>query len=87
MEIDPDAAENFREHPKYDAFTYINGGVSFDVNNIAGRGLGKGITFRIVVDNIFDAKPHFPFPAGGGSVTYFPGELGRYFRFGANVHF
>jgi len=87
VEIDPDSASDFREHPKYDAFTYVNGGVSFDVNNIAGRGIGKGMTFRFVVDNIFDAKPNFPFPAGGGTVTYFPGELGRYFRAGASVKF
>ncbi|HTG63826.1 MAG TPA: TonB-dependent receptor, partial [Sphingomicrobium sp.] len=87
VEIDPDSAEDFREHPKYDAFTYVNGGVSFDINNIAGRGIGKGMTFRFVVDNIFNAKPNFPFPAGGGSITYFPGELGRYFRAGASVKF
>ena len=87
VDIDPQAAPNFREHPKYDAFTYVNGGISFDVNNIAGRGIGKGMTFRFVVDNIFDAKPKFPFPAAGGTVTYFPGELGRYFRAGASVKF
>jgi outer membrane receptor protein involved in Fe transport len=87
VEINPDSAEDFRENPTYDAFTYINGGISFDVNNIAGHGIGKGITLRMVVDNIFDAKPDFPFPAGGGSITYFPGELGRYYRFGANLHF
>jgi outer membrane receptor protein involved in Fe transport len=40
-----------------------------------------------VVDNIFNAKPNFPFPAGGGTITYFPGELGRYFRAGASVKF
>jgi len=87
VEIDPDTAPDFREHPKYNAFTYVNGGVSFDINNIAGRGIGKGMTFRFVVDNIFDAKPDFPFPAAGGTVTYFPGELGRYFRAGASVKF
>jgi hypothetical protein len=26
-------------------------------------------------------------PAFGGAITYFPGVLGRYFRFGAGVHF
>jgi outer membrane receptor protein involved in Fe transport len=87
VDIDPDTAKNFREHPKYDAFTYVNGGISFDIKNIVGHGIGKGATIRFVVDNIFDTKPHFPFPAGGGSITYFPGELGRYFRVGAGVHF
>ena len=45
------------------------------------------MTFRLVVDNIFDTKPPFPVPAFGGSVSYFPGILGRYFRAGASVRF
>jgi len=87
VQIDPDAADNFREHPKYGSFTYVNGGVSFDINTIANQGIGKGMTLRFVVDNIFNSKPDFPFPAGGGSITYFPAELGRYFRFGASIKF
>lgn len=87
VEIDPDTPSDFREHPTYDAFMYVNGGVSFNINNAPGTGIGKGMTFRFVVDNIFDAKPDFPFPAGGGTITYFPGELGRYFRAGAAIRF
>jgi hypothetical protein len=40
-----------------------------------------------VVDNIFDTKNPFPTIANGGTVTYFDGIRGRYFRFGAGVRF
>ena len=43
--------------------------------------------FLVDVDNIFDQSAPYPVPANGGSVTYFTGVLGRYFRFGAGVHF
>ena len=45
--------------------------------------------FRIFADieNVFDKGIPFPIPANGGSVTYFPGEMGRFFRVGAGVHF
>jgi iron complex outermembrane recepter protein len=87
VEIDPDAADDFRESPSYDAVTFVNAGLSFDINNAVGRGIGKGMTFRLVVDNVFDTTPDFPFPAGGGTVTYFPGVLGRYMRAGASIRF
>ena len=87
VEIDPDAADDFREHASYDAVTFVNAGISFDVNNPLGRGIGKGMTFRFVVDNVFDKTPGFPFPAGGGTISYFPGVLGRYFRAGASMKF
>lgn len=75
-----DEADNFREHQKIDAFTYVNSGFRFDI---------PGTGFRIFgdIDNVFDVKPPFPVPAFGGAITYFPGVLGRYFRFGAGVHF
>jgi len=64
---------------------FVNGGVSFTVDKPAGP--AKGMTFRFVVDNIFDTKPPFPVPAFGGSISYYPGVLGRYYRFGASVRF
>jgi iron complex outermembrane recepter protein len=80
-----DEAPNFREHQKLDAIMFVNGGVSYDLNK--PNGIAKGMTFRLVVDNIFNTKPPFPVPAFGGSISYFPGILGRYFRFGAGVRF
>jgi outer membrane receptor protein involved in Fe transport len=80
-----DEARDFREHQKLDDVLFVNGGVSFTVDKPAG--IAKGMTFRFVVDNIFDTKPPFPVPAAGGSVSYYPGILGRYYRFGAGVRF
>jgi outer membrane receptor protein involved in Fe transport len=79
MKVDPDAAANFYEHPTRSAFVYVNGGFSIDVL--------KRMTLHMDVDNIFSANPPKYVPAGGGTVTYFPGILGRYYRFGASVHF
>jgi outer membrane receptor protein involved in Fe transport len=87
-EIDPDAAPNFYDTPTRDAVLFVNSGLSFDLAKGAGtKGLGKGAAFRFVVDNVFNAKPPYPSPAGGGVVTYFPGILGRYYRAGVSVHF
>ena len=63
-----DVAANFYEHNRISSFTYVNGGGAYD--------FGK---FRVFadVDNIFNVKPPFPVPAGGGAITYFPGVLGR----------
>jgi outer membrane receptor protein involved in Fe transport len=82
-----DEAENFREHPRLDDVMFVNTGISFDIAGTLNRKIGKGMTFRFIVDNLFDTKPPFPVPAFGGSVTYFPGILGRYFRAGASVKF
>jgi len=70
---------NFREHQRLKSFLYFNGGGSIDV--------GQHFRFFVDVDNIFNRKPPFPVPAFGGAVTYYPGVLGRYYRFGAGVHF
>jgi outer membrane receptor protein involved in Fe transport len=79
VKVDPDSPANFYERPTREAVVFVNSGVSFDIGNRA--------TFRVVVDNVFDTKPPKGVPALGGVVTYFPGVLGRYFRFGAGVHF
>ena len=39
------------------------------------------------VDNVFNRGVPYPVPAFGGSVTYFPGVLGRYYRIAAGYHF
>jgi outer membrane receptor protein involved in Fe transport len=70
---------NYRQHERIGAFLYVNGGGSLEVNH--------RFRFFVDVDNIFNAKPPYPVPANGGAVTYFPGILGRYYRFGAGVHF
>jgi iron complex outermembrane receptor protein len=48
-------------------------------------------TFHVDVDNVFNAKAPYPYPAGNdltnGTSTYFQGILGTYFRVGAGVHF
>ncbi len=74
-----DEPDNFREHQRLSSFIYVNGGGNIDVE--------KRFRFFFSIDNIFNNKPPFPVPANGGSVTYFPGVLGRYYRFGAGVHF
>lgn len=74
-----DEVANYRQHERIGAFLYINGGASIEVNH--------RFRFFVDVDNIFNAKPPYPVPANGGAVTYFPGILGRFYRFGAGVHF
>ena len=74
-----DEVANFRQHERIGSFLYVNGGGSIEVNH--------RFRFFVDVDNIFNAKPPSPVPAGGGAITYFPGILGRYYRFGAGVHF
>jgi outer membrane receptor protein involved in Fe transport len=71
--------EDFREHQRLKSFLVTNAGFRLEIND----------RFRVFgnVDNLFDVKPPFPVPAFGGSVTYFPGVLGRYVRVGAGVHF
>jgi len=71
--------ENFREFPRLNDNLFVNAGVAFSVSD--------RMRFRFIVDNLFDADPPFPVPAAGGSVTYFPGILGRYYRFGASFSF
>ena len=42
---------------------------------------------QFIVDNVFDKAPPFPRPAEGGTVTYFKGLLGRYFKVSASASF
>lgn len=59
--------------------TFINAGVTFNI--------AKRYELRFMVDNLFDKEPAYPYPATGGTITYFPGVLGRYFRMGLGVSF
>jgi outer membrane receptor protein involved in Fe transport len=76
---DPDAPRSDYEYPVVDDVVFFNTSLSYNLND----------RFRInfVVDNVFDTKQPFPAPAGGGTVTYFDGILGRNFKFGAGVKF
>ena len=71
--------EGFREHNVSDAVIYTNLGARVE--------LKEGFRIFADIENVFDKGVPFPVPAQGGSVTYFPGVLGRYFRMGAGVHF
>ena len=76
-----DEPKNFREDERIGSFLVVNGGGSIEINH--------RFRFFVDVDNIFNAQPPYPVPnrEAGGAVTYFPGILGRFYRFGAGVHF
>ena len=77
--IDPNTTANFYSIPKVKAFTYVNLSLAYKVTD--------RFTIHADVDNLFDAKAPYPYPASGGTSTYFQGILGTYFRIGAGVHF
>ena len=77
--VDPDTALNFYSVPEVKAFTYVNLSLRYDV--------GKHFSLNADVDNVFDVKAPYPYPASGGTTTYFQGILGTYIRVGAAVHF
>ncbi|MEK7415388.1 MAG: TonB-dependent receptor, partial [Planctomycetota bacterium] len=77
--FDPDELPDTRDYPGVSSVTFFNTTVALDVNDRFG--------LRFIVDNVFDKAPPFPSPGGGGSITYFRGLLGRYFKVGANVKF
>lgn len=58
---------------------FINASMTFKVQD--------NFQLRFVVDNLFDTRPPYPSPIGGGTITYFRGVLGRYFRVGATASF
>lgn len=79
--IDPEVSDNFYPDGQNDipSVVFVNMGADFTVD--------ERFTLRFVVDNVFDKKPPFPYPASGGTITYFRGILGTYFRVGASVEF
>jgi outer membrane receptor protein involved in Fe transport len=76
---DPDAPDSDYDFPIVGDVVFFNTSIVWDLDD--------RFRFHVVVDNVFDKKPPFPVPAGGGTVTYFDGILGRYFKFGAGVKF
>ncbi|QNA84011.1 TonB-dependent receptor [Sphingomonas sp. So64.6b] len=74
-----DVTPTFQTPNVVEDVAFINTGMSFRIQ--------KSFSLRFVVDNILDQKPPFPSPTGGGTITYFPGVLGRYFRMGVSVGF
>lgn len=77
--IDPDQPKTAYEFPTVGDVSYFNTSFSVDVN--------KQFSLRLIVDNILDEGTPFPTPAGGGTVTYFDGIIGRTFRVGGSVRF
>ena len=77
--IDPNTDFDFYSVPTVNSFIFTNLSLAYNV--------GERFTIRSSVDNLFDVKPPSPYPASGGTSTYFQGILGRYFRVGAAVHF
>jgi len=71
--VDADSPSNAYEYPTRKSVAFVTGSVSYDVD--------ENYTFRVVVDNVFDARAPYPAPAGGGLVPYWDGIMGRYFRF------
>lgn len=78
-QVDPDALPLTYEYPTRKAVVFVSGSVSYDIDD--------KFTVRLVVDNIFDKKAPYPTPAGGGTVTYWDGLMGRYFKLGASTKF
>ena len=79
--INSQAVENF--YPTglndLDSKVFVNMGANWNVTD--------KFEFRLVVDNVFNTKPPYPFPASGGVTTYFRGVLGTYARVGATMKF
>jgi iron complex outermembrane recepter protein len=76
---DPDAPDTSFDFPIVKAVTFVNTSVVFDLN--------EQFRLNFAVDNVFDTKNPFPTPANGGTVTYFDGIRGRYFKMGVGVRF
>jgi outer membrane receptor protein involved in Fe transport len=69
----------YREFQRLKGVIYTNVGFKIEA--------AHGLRIFMDVDNVFNRGVPYPVPAFGGSVTYFPGVLGRYYRIGAGYHF
>jgi len=76
---DPNGALTDYQYPQVGAYVVTNTSVGYTID--------KRYELRFIVDNLFDVGPPFPAPAAGGTVTYYSGVLGRYFRVSAGVKF
>lgn len=74
-----DVPADFRESNRLADVVFLNAGMAINV--------AEKYRFRISVENLLGTDVPYPVPAFGGVVSYFPGILGRYFRFGASVNF
>ncbi|MBO9712876.1 TonB-dependent receptor [Sphingomonas sp.] len=77
--VDANAASNAYPDPLIKQNVFFNLGLSWEVD--------KRFTLRFAVDNVFDKGFPSPGNGNGGTVTYFPAVLGRYFRVLTAVHF
>lgn len=77
--VNPDEPITNRDFPNVGSVSFFNTTLSTDVT--------KRFTLRFVINNLLDEKTPFPTPAGGGTVTYFDGILGRNFRISATARF
>lgn len=77
--LDMDVASTFYDTPHRDGVAFVDAGARFTVQD--------RFTLRLSVDNVFDTKPPFPAPAGGGVIAYWQGVMGRYFKVGASAAF
>ena len=77
--VAPDEPITNRDFPNVGAVSFFNTTLSADVN--------KQFTLRFVINNLLGERTPFPSPAGGGTVTYFDGILGRNFRISATARF
>lgn len=78
--VDPDASPDTYEFPRVGDVLFVNTSLGYDVSD--------NLRLNFIVDNVFDTRN--PFPSGGaagGTVTYFDGIRGRYFKVGASVRF
>src|SRR5207302_1884203 len=65
--IDPNSPRDFYSPTTVKPFVYFNLSMAQDI--------GNRLRLHLDVDNLFDAKPPFPYPASGGTVPYFQGVL------------
>jgi outer membrane receptor protein involved in Fe transport len=79
--INPQAAPDFYPDglDRVAAIAFVNLGANVRVDD--------RFALRLAVDNVFDRQPPYPYPATGGTTTYFNGVLGRYARLGASASF
>ena len=74
---DVNFAANYRPFNREHGVLFTNLSMSYELNN--------RFQLRVSVDNLLNQEP--PYPSSGTSDVYFRGLLGRFFRFGAAVHF
>jgi len=78
--FDVDEAPNARNIKGVSDWEVFNGTIGYDISRRFG--------LKLIVDNIFDRKPPYPFTRSyAATQTYFSGIMGRYMRVQASVGF